>query len=489
METDQHPSSLSLRNRKPWLFRLAAIGFGLALIGIFELGLRVAGIGRRQEFAAPMVEFSDIRPLFAKNEAGDRFEIPKYRQVFFQPESFDAKKAGNEYRIFCFGGSTVQGRPYSIETSFTTWLELNLKAAQPEVSWEAVNCGGVSYASYRLVPIMRESLQYKPDLFLVYTGHNEFLEERTYSGIKRQPKWMRNLQDQILQFRIAGAMTSLFPLKPTSKTVNLPAEVDALLDYQGGLAKYTRDDPGRDAVVYEYEQNLLAMVEIAKTANVPLLLMNPVSNVRNTAPFKVEAPKHFTETERVDFALQWEAAKEATWDNLAEKEETVRAVLELDGRHAEAWFLLAKVLEARGKFADAKQAYLRAKDEDICPLRMLESMHRVLIDVAKQTNTPLIDIRHAFEQSAEHQIPGDDQLIDHVHPRIEGHQKIADLVFRHLQEREIVRPALDWQTRKEQLYKLNYQSLPDNYFPESVERLRGLKKWASGRVTRLKINP
>ena len=85
---------------------------------------------------------------------------------------------------YCLGGSTVQGRPYAIETSFTTWLELNLRTADPRYQWEVVNCGGVSYASYRLVPILRELLAYEPDLFIICTGHNEFLEDRTYASVK-----------------------------------------------------------------------------------------------------------------------------------------------------------------------------------------------------------------------------------------------------------------------------------------------------------------
>ena len=62
------------------------------------------------------------------------------------------------------GGSTVQGRPFSIETAFSTWLELSLTAADPSRIWQVVNCGGVSYASYRLAPIVDESSCYKPDL-------------------------------------------------------------------------------------------------------------------------------------------------------------------------------------------------------------------------------------------------------------------------------------------------------------------------------------
>ena len=35
--------------------------------------------------------------------------------------------------------------------------------------------GGVSYASYRVAALMEELVRYEPDLFVIYSGHNEFL--------------------------------------------------------------------------------------------------------------------------------------------------------------------------------------------------------------------------------------------------------------------------------------------------------------------------
>ncbi len=45
---------------------------------------------------------------------------------------------------------------------------------------EVINVGGISYASYRIAAILDEVLQHEPDLVVIYMGHNEFLEARTY---------------------------------------------------------------------------------------------------------------------------------------------------------------------------------------------------------------------------------------------------------------------------------------------------------------------
>src|SRR5215471_11729212 len=137
---------------KGLLFRVVAVGLGLLPLLACELTLRALGIGKPTNFNDPFVGFSDVHPLFVLNEETGRYEIPKSRQTHFQPESFAAKKKADEFRIFVLGGSTVQGRPWSIESSFTTWLELHLNAADPSRHYEVVNCGGVSYATYRLIP-------------------------------------------------------------------------------------------------------------------------------------------------------------------------------------------------------------------------------------------------------------------------------------------------------------------------------------------------
>ena len=174
------PSAARRSFWKGVLFRVAAVLLGLLPLLGCEITLRMLGLGKPTDFNDPFVGFSDIHPLFVLNDDIGRYEIPKSRQTHFQPESFAADKPADEFRVFVLGGSTVQGRPWSIETSFTTWLELNLNAADPSRKYEVVNCGGVSYASYRLVPILQEvlhsdpggGLRYQPDLIVFCEGQD-----------------------------------------------------------------------------------------------------------------------------------------------------------------------------------------------------------------------------------------------------------------------------------------------------------------------------
>ncbi len=180
----------SLSQRRLWGFRIAAVLLGLAPFLLLELVCSIGGWGRETSFDDPYAGFSEIHPLFVRDQSGTRFEIAPGRLKYFAQDSFPAEKSSDTFRIFCLGGSTVQGRPYSISTAFSSWLRLSLTAADETQNWEVVNCGGISYASYRLVPILKECLTHQPDLIVICTGHNEFLEERTYKQIKHaSPTW------------------------------------------------------------------------------------------------------------------------------------------------------------------------------------------------------------------------------------------------------------------------------------------------------------
>ncbi len=228
--------------RRKILFHLAAMVLVISPLVLGELVLRLCVGPVAVSPDDPYVSFSGIRPLFVLDSTGTRLETSAERLACFCPQSFAAVKGPDTFRIFCLGGSTVQGRPYSIETSFTAWLKLNLEAARPETDFEVVNCGGISYASYRLVPIMREVLEYEPDLFIIYTGHNEFLEDRTYRRLKRIPRALIGLHRTMLNLRsywLANEFISKRRARRTesgssSKTV-LPTEVEAKLDFSDGL--------------------------------------------------------------------------------------------------------------------------------------------------------------------------------------------------------------------------------------------------------------
>ena len=437
----------------------------------------------------PYVSFSGLRPLFVLNSAGTRYETAKERLTYFCPQSFSASKDPNTLRIFCLGGSTVQGRPFSAETSFTAWLQLNLQAGRPQGQFEVINCGGISYASYRLVPIMRELLDHAPDLFILYTGHNEFLEDRTYGRIKQMPHALFQLHQTLLKLRsYALAHQYLYPRLAQSDKLDstqrstLPIEVKTKLDQQQNTASYTRDPVWHAGIMAHFRRNLGVMVRMSQAAGIPMILMNPVSNLTECAPFKSEHGSDLPAQQRERFNALKEQGTEMDWTDVQQKLEPLLQAAELDDQHAALCYLIGKCYEHLGRLNEAKSWLERAREEDICPLRMLGPMHQAVLDVAQQYRVPLVDVQRFFAQRSEGGLVGDQWLLDHVHPSVTGHQLIADELFQLLETMGLAQRSADWAIRKKTLWQEHLASLDDAYYMHGQDHLKRLHEWSRGRI-------
>jgi lysophospholipase L1-like esterase len=496
----------SRRSRRAVAVRTAAVLLGLLPLVLVELVLRACGLGR-PDGRDPFVEFSGVRPLFERTASGDQFEIAPARYTHFFPDSFPAQKPADEYRIFCIGDSTVQGNPWTTETSFPAWLEISLQAAQPSRRWNVVNCGGISYASYRMVPMLEEVLRYQPDLVILHCSHNEFLEDRSYPGIVRLPRSVWQLQQRVSELRLYQVLRVAWqsvvddpaparPLRAGGAPVAgsfeprpvLREEVEALLDYRGGLERYHHDAAWRRGVTVHYEFNMRRMVSLARQAHVPLILLNPACNLRDSPPFKAEHRPGLAAEQRERCARLWTEARFYYSTQPWRAARLLREALAIDDQHAGLHYDLAKCLDVLGKFSDAQSEYVQAKEWDVCPLRILESMREIVHEVGRDMRTPVVDLRAGFEGLSRDGIPGDGWFVDHVHPSIPGYQRVADAVADQLVRQGIVRPQAGWRALREQRFAAHLDALPASYFVGAQRRLDSLMLWAHGRATRVPSN-
>ncbi len=454
---------------------------------LLEISLYCVGWTQADGLKDPYVGFVESSPLFNFNPSTDHFEVADSRKPLFCADSFSAKKSSNEFRVFCVGGSTVQGRPFAIETAFSTWLELNLTAADDSKSWNVINCGGVSYASYRLAPIVEEIVGYDPDLIVLYTGHNEFLEDRTYESVKSTSPWVAGAHRRLSHLKSYSFLRDLAVSKGESNQNRVPQlskEVEARLDFRNGLEKYRRDDMWRQSVVRHFEHNLRRMLTAAKSANVPLVLCNPVSNLRDASPFKSENREDMSAEELERFQEIWKSVREDENQGLSERRAELEKLALLDPLHAEVHYRLGQIYQMQGEFDKAKIHLVEAKEQDVCPLRIVEPMYEVINQVKEDFDVSWVDVKACFEKKAVDGIPGRRFLVDHVHPSIRGHQLIADLLVEEMIKEEMVRKKENYEERRIASYQNHLESLSHLYFQLGKDRLAGLKRWAKGEVTK-----
>ncbi len=453
-QTNHPPAKERLPLWKKLLFSLLAT---VLFFGAVELILAGAGVEPVLYDDDPYVGFSSTVDHFVASEDGGRrvMETARNKLRLFNTQSFAADKPQDVTRVFCVGGSTTYGRPYGDATSFCGWLRELLSAAQPNQRFEVVNAGGISYASYRVALLMEELTSYEPDLFIVYSGHNEFLERRTYGDLL-DSSWAvrggvrRRLAALASRTRIFTAARQALDSGRDSaddrqEKILLDDEVRTLLDASVGPDAYHRDETWRDQVLHHYRFSLARMADIARAAGAGVVFVQPASNLRHSSPFKSEPRDGLTEAE----AQRWQelydgAEEEHAGGRFAAALTSLDEAAAIDDRHAHLHYLRGRVLDALGRTAEAKVAFERARDEDVCPLRALGSIRAIVDEVAAERGVPVVDFVNLVERLSPDGVPGEEVFLDHVHPTVEGNRQLALALFETLQSQGFVKPDSSW---------------------------------------------
>jgi len=406
----------------------------------------------------PFVGFSSDAPLFvpaADSKTGQIMITAPNKKDFFNRQSFSREKAPGTYRIFSLGGSTTYGRPYEDTTSFSGWLRELLPTADRSQKWEVINGGGISYASYRVAHLMEELINYQPDLFIIYTGHNEFLEERTYGKLRDRSPLLRTTTSLLAKTRtwsaMSGALKNLHLNTPEKKDnrVNLAAEVDTILDRSAGLDLYKRDDSLQENILKHYRISLERMVQLARSVGAKILFVTPASNLKDFSPFKSQHTGSINNNDRQRSEQLLAMSNPFVWEkNWPFVLQFLNEAAGLDPRFAEYHYRRGQALLGMGRFDEAKKAFIQARDEDVCPLRALTPMHSIVTEVAKENSIMLVDFVDLLEQRMQktlgYAIPGQEYFLDHVHPTIEGNKILAMALLQTMAGQGLVQLEAGW---------------------------------------------
>ncbi len=463
------------------LAKKLALGCGvtLAFFVLIELILLAAGVVPLHERTDPYVGFSSYAPLFLKRtpSGGEPvFETAHNKSRWFNLQRFPARKTEGVTRVFCIGGSTTYGRPYDDRTSFCGWLRHFLPAVDPSRRWEVINAGGISYASYRVARLMEELADYEPDLFIVYSGHNEFLEQRTYDKLLKTPELVRNLGALASRMRLYSALYDV----TYERNAVLSTEVKALLDRSVGPVDYHRDDEMRGAVLEHYRTSLTRMTHISERAGAKLILVTPASNIGDFSPFKTEPGPGVSafDIRQVD-TLKLAATKALDDGDHARAVALAERALAFDDRDAGLLYLQARALRALGRIDEALKAFTDARDEDVCPLRALTPVREIVVDVARTRNTGLVDFARIVNERSPDGIPGSELFLDHVHPTIDGNRSLALALVQEMTRAGIVSPATTWNAAViAELSEQLESSLDEQTHAAALKSLSNVLLWA-----------
>lgn len=432
--------------------------FTLILLGGFlfsaETLLGLSGVLTPAEMRDPYLGFCTTSRLFHPSQKDGQpfFETAGSKLLYFNPQSFPQEKPQKTRRVFCLGGSTTFGRPYDDRTSYVSWLRESLRELDSSHEWEVINAGGISYASYRLLNVAEEIIRYEPDLLIIHTGHNEFLEKRTYppqitdsTVVTKSGAWLSHsrivgLFDSLIRADFSspssftGDASARNALAPFNSKSGLKQEVDAILDHSVGPDAYRLETLQVDQVVNHFEQNLIGIIKRCRSAGADVLLVTPVSNLRGFSPFKSQHEKQLKTADEERWVQSYLASKEAYQNGDLDRAEQMLKLCEvIDSERADVQYLRGKLYFDQGEVIESKRCFESAVNLDVCPLRATNDLQRVVREVAAEWDVPLVDLAETLESHCQnthgHTILGDEYFLDHVHPKVSTHGMIAEAIL------------------------------------------------------------
>src|SRR6185295_6057882 len=175
-----------------------------------------------------------------------------------------------------------------------------------------------------------------------------------------------------------------------------------------------------------------------RKAGIPVFIGTVVSNERDQPPF---ISGHGEGVNVAAWQRRFDAGRAAlvAGDAAAALRELDAAVA-LDDADAEGHFQRGRALEKLGRYGEARQAYLAAKDRDLLRFRAPEEINAILREVAAEEGAHVVEVREAFHRAAEHGIIGHDLVLEHLHPNLRGYFLLADAFYTALREQALIGP-------------------------------------------------
>ncbi len=424
-----NPLNSALKNR---LFWIIIISLPVLLFGTAELALRLIDYAPQ----APLVVRKTIggREYFTLNrDAARRYfsqqgiSIPELHDDVFEVEKRPTTK-----RIFMLGESTMAGFPYDYNVPAPDLLKDRLIQLLPQYTIEVINVGASAISSYTVREFVNELVDYKPDAFVVYLGHNEFygalgVGSTEYLG---QSGTIVNLYlslSNIRLFRLARNMVNSVQhwfkpdVTPRQATLMEAMVKQKIISYHSTEYLAARSN---------FESNLIAIIRTAKKRGIPLVLSTLTSNIRDQRPLLSTPSPAVNDEQRMRWNELLKAGfreVEAGWPDSASAR--FRDAIAIDSLNAEAHFRLAQCLEQSGHYDKAYEEYKKARDYDGLRFRASTDFNSLIRDLCRREEVPLADAELAFEQASPHRLVGNNLMLEHLHPNFDGYFLLAKTFF------------------------------------------------------------
>jgi hypothetical protein len=354
------------------------------------------------------------------------------------PSRFAEGSPPGSLHIVVIGGSSALGEPFRPWLSIGQVLEWRLQEGLPD---RRVTLTILARLGACLKDMHAEltTLRRRPDLLVIYSGHNEFVaryEEERDAGLSEEPagRWLDAIYHASLRSpfcRLAYHVISRNRLDGPPPRLSRHKLIDPP---QCTPSEYA-------AVRADFGRRLEAIVAWCERIGCVPLMIIPPGNEGGLEPSRSVLPPSVGSAERARVAAEMERLGALASDDPAGAARGYRQMLRRHPGFAEAHFRLARIEQAAGSLVDANAHYIDARDHDGLPIRCPSTFQEAYRGVATRHGPAVVvdgpDVLRAASPSG---VLDDHMIQDAHHPTLTGTVRLADACLRGLH----TRGALGW---------------------------------------------
>jgi hypothetical protein len=336
--------------------------------------------------------------------------------------------------LLVLGESSAEGVPYQRWVSVGKIISWKLQQVIPDrpIRLQVLARSGDTLEKQHQI---LSNLNRRPDLLVVYCGHNEF-----YSRLW----WSRDLDHYVVDQRPHRFRVIIDKLERRSSVCTLIREIAdkcrIAIPPPSGTRRDLVDVPVYTAQEYhlllaDFRNRLDEIVSYAERVGALPILILPPANDAGFEPNRSYLPPTTPRAERNAFERRFLAARRLETADPAAARQAYQELLARQPCFAEAHYRLAELLEQSGDWDGAYQQYVAARDTDGMPMRCPSSFQQAYRDVADRHDCILIDGQSYFHAIGRHGLLDDELFQDAMHPSLRGQIALAQAVLVALQKR------------------------------------------------------
>jgi tetratricopeptide (TPR) repeat protein len=367
------------------------------IIFILEVSLSVFNYGEPYK----QWEIVDSQMMMCNPEIAKRYFYTTDAVPYPSQDLFDINKKENSLRIFILGGSSAAGYPFTPNGSFARYVRKRLELIYLNKTIEVINTAMAAINSYSLLDMMPGILEQKPDVILFYAGHNEYYGALGAGSLETlgNSRWLVNQMlaankyktVQLLRNFIKRIMTFIPSSEEKGGTLMSRMAKDQMITF--GSSVYQTG-------INQFEGNLDEMLQMAKDANIKVILSDLACNLKDQSPF---------------VSIDEENVSSANYNY----NKGLKNLGSNDSTKALAFFQ-------------------KAKDLDALRFRAPSEINSIIELLAKKYNFPFVSAVKRFNELSQDGIVGNNLMTDHLHPTITGYQEIGELFVTKMLEENLI---------------------------------------------------